>query len=125
MRKGFAIFLALFLLPLIPSRSSADGRMSTYLEGKIVSKSTGEWVVATEEGIYWITMDRPASWKRSLPKGRVSFWIAVDQIRRFRPPGEPQRAPEFHRKPAAQPDDETTVAYLLKEPGVQGRADPR
>lgn len=59
--------------------------MSTYLEGRLIKKTRRQWVLQAPEGRYWISVARTPSWQRKLSQKRVSFWVQVHQIRRFRP----------------------------------------
>lgn len=76
--------LLTLLLALAPFQAFAEARISTFLEGTLVHQSRNEWVLATAEGTYWINVNRPPSWRRSLRDGRISFWVQKQQIKRFR-----------------------------------------
>lgn len=78
-------FALVVLLACWPQTSLAGGRISTFMEGIILEKTVDQWVVATNEGTYWIKMSRPLSWVRRNPGTRISFWVRLDQITRFRP----------------------------------------
>ena len=55
-------------------------------EVTVIERNKETVVLSTSEGIYWINAGRPLSWLRKLSgKNRFSFWVRVDQIRRFRP----------------------------------------
>lgn len=104
MTRGFAaIGLLLFLLPNIVL--AEGGRFSTYLEGTLIRKSADEWVLATDEGTYWIYIrPRPVSWKRNHAGGKISFWVPIEQIRKVRPP--------LLRGPVIETGRETAIAGL-------------
>jgi hypothetical protein len=79
-------FLILTIALLCYSPGSQAGRIFTFLEGTIIERNKQTVVLSTTEGIYWINAGRPLSWLRKLSgKNRFSFWVRVDQIRRFRP----------------------------------------
>lgn len=79
-------FLILTIALFCYSPGSQAGRIFTFLEGTVIERSQQTVVLSTSEGTYWIDAGRPLSWKRKLPgKNRISFWVRVDQIRRFRP----------------------------------------
>lgn len=63
----------------------ASDRIFTYFEGRIQNKKGYLWQIATTEGQYWIDMTRPPSWFKRNQGGTVSFWVAHDQVRRYRP----------------------------------------
>jgi hypothetical protein len=80
-------FLILTIALLCYSPGSQAGRIFTFLEGTIIERNKETVVLSTNDGIYWINASRhPLSWLRKLSgKNRFSFWVRVDQIRRFRP----------------------------------------
>lgn len=78
----FAIWVG---LSLFSASAFAEGRMLTYLEGK-VSKHTNVWVVHTTDGTYWINLTRQPVWTRRLGGDKLGFWVGLDQIQRIRRP---------------------------------------
>jgi hypothetical protein len=125
MERGRLLFLA-WLLALaafcLSGRDAlADGRMSTYLEGKITRKTTTQWVLVAADGTYWISLERPPSWRRNLSAGRISFWIPLQQITRYRPAARPEPPKEYSR-----PSRETEVAGTsCHQPIAIANTDPR
>ena len=79
------LILAIAIMCYSPG-SQAAGRIFTFLEGTIIERNQEMVVLSTSEGVYWISAGRPVNWLRKLSgKNRFSFWVRVDQIRRFRP----------------------------------------
>ena len=73
-------------LILFSSAPANAGRIFTFLEGQIVERSKSQVVIATVDGVYWVDSTRPLSWLRKLEgTTKISFWIRMDQIKRFRP----------------------------------------
>ena len=70
---------------LFPASVHADTKISTYLEGVLKKKTKQEWVIETAHGIYWVALTRPPNWVRKTANDGISFWVRVDQIKRFRP----------------------------------------
>ncbi len=69
-----------------PGQASAGTKISTFMEGTLIEKTLEQWVVMTNEGTYWIKLNRPLSWIRRSEAGtKISFWVRIDQITRFRP----------------------------------------
>jgi hypothetical protein len=81
------IFLLSWLMAL-SFAANASGRIFTYFEGHLVKRGAKVWQVATSEGTYWIDMTRQPSWLKIGSDHQISFWVATDQVVRFRPPLE-------------------------------------
>lgn len=80
------IFLVTVLLMILtPSQSFAKTKLSTFIKGTLVEKSPKQWIVHNHEGTYWIKISRPPNWVRREGGGKISFWVKIDQITRFRP----------------------------------------
>ncbi len=80
----FYVLIALMIW--FPGQDSAGTKISTFMEGTVVEKTLDQWVVMTNEGTYWIKLNRPLSWIRRSEAGtKISFWVRIDQITRFRP----------------------------------------
>lgn len=93
------VFFALMIW--LPSHAEAGTKISTFMEGTLVEKTLEQWVVTTNEGTYWIKLNRPLSWIRRSEAGtKISFWVRIDQITRFRPSKE---TVSFNSKFEAQP----------------------
>ncbi len=78
------LFLAA-LFAIAPVESQAESKLSTYIQGTLVAKSVKQWVVHNNEGTYWIKLSRRPNWVRRERDGKISFWVKIDQIKRFRP----------------------------------------
>jgi hypothetical protein len=78
-------YVLIALLLWLPAPAHAGNRISTFMEGTLVEKSFDQWVIETKEGTYWIKLTRPLSWIRRQTPTKISFWVRIDQITRFRP----------------------------------------
>lgn len=85
MKAKFLVPLTIALFALLPLQAHAGARFSTYLEGTIVQRTTHLLVVSSAQGTYWINLKRPISYTHHLSQTRIGFWVAVDQIKKFRP----------------------------------------
>lgn len=65
--------------------AAASDRIYTFLEGRLYTASSYELVLSNDEGTYWIYLSKPVNYKTKLGPGRYSFWVARDQIVRYRP----------------------------------------
>jgi hypothetical protein len=77
--------LLFWWLAWVPLSANASGRLFTYFEGHLVKKSAAVWVISTDEGTYWIDVNRHPNWVRKSEGDEVSFWVATDQVIRYRP----------------------------------------
>jgi hypothetical protein len=75
-----ALILCVFISP-----TAHAGRISTYIEGTIIKKSSAVWVVQTRTGTYWISVVRPPSFTRKISEIETGFWVQLRDIKRFRP----------------------------------------
>ena len=97
----FYVLIALIIW--LPVKADARTKISTFMEGTLIEKTMKQWVVLTNEGTYWIKLNRPLSWIRRIEAGtKISFWVRIDQITRFRPTKETVSLnPKFEAQPGA------------------------
>lgn len=86
MQNTILVSLTMLVLTVLTPSQAWAVRFSTYLEGTVVQKTASVMVINSERGTYWIDIEkRPVSYTRSTGPDRIGFWVAMDQIKRFRP----------------------------------------
>lgn len=78
-------FIALILAFAMWSLPAHAGKMSTYIQGTVIKKTPAYWVVQTDNGYYWISVDRPVSYTTKISEIETGFWVQTTDIKRFRP----------------------------------------